>query len=96
MSLQAWEDAFSETGVDPSYYAHRERDKDEVFPWDHLSPGVRKAYLWKEREKSREALTTHDCRAGRCTGCGICVDYGVAVRLAGGKEGPLMAEKVDQ
>lgn len=96
VSLQAWEDAFSETGVDPSYYAHRERDKDEVFPWDHLSPGVRKAYLWKEREKSREALTTHDCRAGRCTGCGICVDYGVAVRLAGGKEGPLMAEKVDQ
>ncbi|MGI6632983.1 MAG: TIGR03960 family B12-binding radical SAM protein [Bacillota bacterium] len=83
--LGAWRDAFLDAGVDPEFFAHRERSKDEVFPWDHLSAGVRKAYLWREREKSLESLVTGDCREGRCTGCGICPDYGVEVRLAGGR-----------
>lgn len=86
--FEAWAEAFRETGIDPAGYAYRERPRDEVFPWDHLSSGVRKAFLWREREKSCEALTTWDCREGRCTGCGICGDFGVAVRLAGGRKGP--------
>lgn len=86
--LEAWSEAFRETGIDPAFYAHRERAREEVFPWDHLSSGVRKAFLWKEREKSRETLTTWDCREGRCTGCGICADFNVSVRLAGGRRGP--------
>jgi radical SAM family uncharacterized protein len=87
--LEAWAEAFRETGIDPASYAYRERGKEEVFPWDHLSSGVRKPFLWNEREKSRKALTTWDCREGRCTGCGICGDFGVEVRLAGGRSGPL-------
>jgi len=86
--LDAWAEAFREAAIDPDSYAFRERDREEVFPWDHLSSGVRKRFLWREREKAREALTTWDCREGRCTGCGICGDFGVSVRLAGGREGP--------
>lgn len=82
LDLAAWEESFRETGIDPYFYAHRERSKEEVFPWDHLNPGVRKAYLWSEKEKSREALVTNDCRTGQCAGCGICPDFGVEVRLA--------------
>jgi radical SAM family uncharacterized protein len=96
VNLKAWGEAFSENGVDPAFYAHRERAREEGFPWDHLSPGVRKAYLWREKEKSRDALTTEDCREGRCTGCGMCPDYDVTVRLAGPREGSWPAEKVNR
>ena len=82
---EAWLEAFSEAGVDPAFYAHRERSEDEVFPWDHLSSGVRKAFLWEEREKSASGAATEDCRLSPCAGCGVCPDLGVEVSLAKGR-----------
>lgn len=82
---EAWLEAFSEAGVDPAFYAHRERSEDEVFPWDHLSSGVRKAFLWEEREKSASGAVTEDCRLSPCAGCGVCPDLGVEVSLAKGR-----------
>lgn len=84
MNAEAWREVFAESGIDPEFYAHRERLKDELLPWDHLSPGVRKAFLWSEREKSRERALTVDCRGGHCTLCGVCPDLGVKVSLAKG------------
>lgn len=84
MNAEAWREVFAESGIDPEFYAHRERQKDEALPWDHLSPGVRKSYLWSEREKSRERALTVDCRGGVCTLCGVCPDLGVKVSLAKG------------
>jgi hypothetical protein len=55
-----------------SFYNARVRDKDEVFPWEHVSPGVERSFLWREFEKSQRAELTHDCRRSTCTGCGIC------------------------
>jgi len=77
-----WEEAFGEAGVDPDFYSMRERAKEEVFPWDHLSSGVRKSYLWLEREKAKKGIMTPDCREGLCTGCGVCPDLEVAVKIA--------------
>ena len=65
-----WLKAFEETGVDPDFYATRQRPADEVFPWDHLDCGVTKAYLRSEWEKAMRAECTRDCRKG-CTGCGM-------------------------
>ena len=65
-----WLEAFEECGLDPSFYANRERGKEEVLPWDHLDCGVTKAFLWREKEKSDRAETTRDCRLG-CNGCGL-------------------------
>ena len=65
-----WLKAFEETGVDPDFYATRQRPADEVFPWDHLDCGVTKAYLRGEWEKAMRAECTRDCRKG-CTGCGM-------------------------
>lgn len=83
-SAEAWREVFAECGIDPAFYAHRERSKDEVLPWDHLSPGVRKSFLWSEREKSLERVLTPDCRGGPCALCGVCPDLGVSVSLAKG------------
>ena len=65
-----WLRAFEETGIDPDFYAARERPEDEVFPWDHLDCGVTKAYLLSEWRKAQRAECTRDCRKG-CTGCGM-------------------------
>ena len=65
-----WMEAFRECGLDPAFYANRERTKDEILPWDHIDSGVTKQFLWHEKEKSERAETTKDCRKG-CNGCGI-------------------------
>ena len=59
-----------EAEIDGDFYANRERDFDEVLPWDFIDIGVKKAYLKREYEKSMKALTTPDCRK-KCNGCGI-------------------------
>ncbi len=74
--LSIWENAFAECGVDPAYYANRERSTDEALPWDHLDMLVTKDYLKAEREKAYNGTTTKDCRNG-CNGCfgGKYADY---------------------
>jgi radical SAM family uncharacterized protein len=82
---QDWQDAFREAGIEAWFYAHREREQDETMPWDHLNPGVRKSFLWRERVKAGERGLTEDCRSGACAACGVCPDLGVGVALAKGK-----------
>ncbi len=45
-----WKRAFEEVGIDPGFYAHRERDADEVFPWSHLNGGPPTPYLRRQYE----------------------------------------------
>lgn len=66
----AWTLALEQVGLSPDFYAHRERTPDETFPWDHIAIGVRKEYLWREWEWSRESRTRPDCRSA-CSACGI-------------------------
>jgi len=72
-----WTQAFRQTGIDPAFYAHRERGRDEVLPWRVTSTGVSESFLWRERERAYAGVTTPDCRHG-CAGCG-------ANRLSGGR-----------
>jgi len=79
LNWDAWIAAFAAEGIDPQIEVRRERTVDEVLPWDHISCGVSRAYLWREYERSVQGLTTRDCREG-CTGCG-------AVELLGCRAG---------
>ena len=63
-------EAFRECGLDPAFYANRERKKDEILPWDHIDSGITKTFLLREFEKSLKAEPTRDCRKG-CNGCGL-------------------------
>ena len=65
-----WLQAIRECGLDPDFYACRERALDEVLPWDHLDAGVTKSFLKREWEKAQRGETTHDCCKG-CVGCGV-------------------------
>jgi radical SAM family uncharacterized protein/radical SAM-linked protein len=72
MKTDVWGKAFREAGLDPHWYAQRELERDSVLPWDHLSAGVEKAFLWKEYERALAEEYTEDCRRGRCGACGAC------------------------
>ncbi len=68
-SEEAWNEAFAENGVDPHFYANREKGREEILPWSTISAGVKTEHLWEEREKSRLAEITPDCRV-KCANCG--------------------------
>jgi radical SAM family uncharacterized protein len=68
-SFGRWLKAFDKCGLDPKFYACRERGRDEVFPWDNVDMGVKREFLWREREKCYTAELSPDCRK-RCTACG--------------------------
>ena len=76
--FEKWIQAFRDCGLDPEFYASRQRPMDEVFPWDHIGCGTRKEHLKREWERSREAVITPDCMH-QCAGCGA------SALLKGGK-----------
>ncbi len=65
-----WLEAFEECGVDPSFYAHRKFEYDEILPWDHLDYLVSKEFFIRENKTAHNAVTTPNCRL-KCTGCGV-------------------------
>lgn len=76
-SYTKWLEAFDECGMDIDFYACRQRETDEVLPWDTVSCGVDKRYFVREYNRALAGETTPDCRKG-CTGCGM-------NKLVGGK-----------
>ncbi len=67
---EIWMDSFEEANLDPKFYIHRERDIEEIFPWDHIHPGVKKSYLKTEYLNSLSLKLRGDCRE-QCYACGI-------------------------
>lgn len=68
--LQKWSEAFESVGIDPDFYALRNRDFDEILPWDFIDTGVTKEFLKAEAEKAEAALTTPFCPEN-CSNCGM-------------------------
>ena len=64
-----WMQAFKNTGVDIAFYNLRERDLDEVLPWDFINIGVSKEFLKREWKNAMEEKVTPNCRM-QCAGCG--------------------------
>jgi len=65
-----WLKAFDQCGIDPSFYANRERSYEEILPWDHIDVGVSKGFLIREHKRALQGKTTFDCRSA-CIKCGI-------------------------
>ena len=91
--LDRWIDAMAAEGLDPDWYVTRHRDEHEVLPWDHISAGLHRDFLWQDW---RAALAEHglpDCRWTPCYDCGVCtgqaLEHVVAspVPPAGGSQG---------
>ena len=64
-----WMQAFENTGVDVAFYNLRERDLDEILPWDFIDIGVSKEFLKREWKNALAEKVTPNCRV-QCAGCG--------------------------
>jgi radical SAM family uncharacterized protein len=73
-NFDVWQAAFTEAGLDPAFYSQRTRSLDEVFPWDHIHPGVTRRFLAEDYRWSLEGKTRQDCRE-QCYACGILPGY---------------------
>lgn len=78
-SLDLWLSAFEKCGLDPAYFARRDRSMDEVLPWDHLDDAVNKPYLRREWERAVDAALTPDCRRLPCNGCNVCPELDTVI-----------------
>ncbi len=70
-NYQSWLQAFRENGLDPAFYAHRERPLDEPLPWQHIDIGVSPTFLQKEYHNIAQEKATPDCRYASCSACGL-------------------------
>ena len=64
-----WMKAFADCGIDPGFYTTRERNEDEIFPWDFLDCGVTKEFLLREWKRAMAQKVSPNCRK-QCQGCG--------------------------
>ena len=76
------------TGVDLDWYTVRERDYDEVLPWDHLDSGLDKDWLWADWEDALAVAAdpdsvpeVEDCRWTPCYDCGVCPEMGTEIQI---------------
>jgi radical SAM family uncharacterized protein len=88
-----WMEAMAMHGLDVDWYVHRHRSVDEVLPWDHLSAGLHKDFLWQDWLDALAEVGLPDCRWTPCYDCGACTGYGIEhivaspVPPAGGSQG---------
>jgi radical SAM superfamily enzyme YgiQ (UPF0313 family) len=54
-------------------FAMRPRDPGEVFPWEVVTHGCTRGYLWAEYEKFLGSKWTPPCNTATCRACGACV-----------------------
>jgi radical SAM superfamily enzyme YgiQ (UPF0313 family) len=66
-----WLRAFVESGLEPTFYAQRQRALDELLPWAHIDAGVTTAFLKREFQRAMKGEETPDCRYDACNICGL-------------------------
>ena len=68
---EAWSATLGALGLTPLDW-QRERDEREALPWEVVSYRIERSWFLNERRKAHAEALTEDCRAGRCTACGVC------------------------
>ena len=70
-NYENWLRAFAESGLEPGFYAQRQRAPDELLPWAHIDVGVTAAFLKREYQRAMQGRETLDCRHNACSACGL-------------------------
>jgi radical SAM family uncharacterized protein len=84
-SYQRWVDACAAElephGVSLDWFTTRERDRDEVLPWDHLDSGLERDWLWDDWQDALAGREQDDCRWTPCFDCGVCPSTGTDIQV---------------
>ncbi len=70
LNLDAWREAIEELNIDVDFYTTRERNLNEILPWDYIDIGINKEYLQEEYRRAYSEELTPNCRE-LCSECGI-------------------------
>ncbi len=91
--LDRWEEALAAEGLSLDDIVYRHRHADEALPWDHISAGLHRDFLWEDWEQALAGAGLEDCRWTPCYDCGACTGFGLEhvvaspVPPAGGSQG---------
>ncbi|WP_344658913.1 TIGR03960 family B12-binding radical SAM protein [Catenulispora subtropica] len=89
-SYQRWADAaetaLADTPVSLDWYTTRDREYNEVLPWDHIDSGLDRDWLWEDWQDALEAAEgggaeVEDCRWTPCYDCGVCPQMGTEIQV---------------
>jgi radical SAM family uncharacterized protein len=75
--LGLWTEALAASGITLEDTVFRHRAVDEVLPWDHLSAGLHRDFLWQDFQDALAEHGLEDCRWTPCYDCGACTGLGV-------------------
>ena len=82
-SYERWTTAAAEelSDVTLEWFTTRERERDEVLPWDHLDSGLDRDWLWDDWQDALAAREQDDCRWTPCFDCGVCPSTGTEIEV---------------
>ncbi|WP_224391886.1 TIGR03960 family B12-binding radical SAM protein [Pseudonocardia sp. ICBG1293] len=84
-SYRRWVDSAAQAlepqGVSLDWFTTRERDAEEVLPWDHLDSGLERDWLWEDWQDALEGREQDDCRWTPCFDCGVCPSTGTDIEV---------------
>ncbi len=67
-----WKKAMQLSQINPDFFVYREKDLDELLPWDFIDHGITKKHLKTEYRLALEGRLSDICRVGECVRCGVC------------------------
>ena len=69
-----WPQSLKQTPLNPAFYMHRQRQRQEILPWDFIDHGLTKDFLWREYQRASRAKPTPACPMDpeTCSLCGVC------------------------
>jgi radical SAM family uncharacterized protein len=91
--LGLWTSALEAEDLSLEEVCHREREAEEALPWDHVSAGLHRDFLWCDWQDALAGAAVEDCRWTPCYDCGACTGFGLEhvvaspVPPAGGSQG---------
>jgi radical SAM superfamily enzyme YgiQ (UPF0313 family) len=82
-SYERWTTAAAEelSDVTLEWFTTRERERDEVLPWDHLDSGLERDWLWDDWQDALAGREQDDCRWTPCFDCGVCPSTGTEIEV---------------
>jgi radical SAM superfamily enzyme YgiQ (UPF0313 family) len=67
-----WKQAFKIEKIHAEDYILRNRNLEEIFPWEIIDHSIDRKYLWAEYQKALAGKKTVPCDTDKCKRCGVC------------------------
>jgi hypothetical protein len=71
-----WQKAFKLSVINPDFFVLREREREELFPWEIISHGLKREFLYEEYQRALKGQPSLPCPMRECSWCGVCKKTG--------------------